>query len=192
MAASNFSRHWTGSSRFTSLPWDRCWRLLPASELRRFAMQMAVKVPLIILAAALATTGCRHTAQESEPPHERPAAAEIRQKLVGTWLVDLWATKRSADPIVVTFGADGRFESSRNFTKGNFEPSGGFAGPSLLPVINQTYKATWQAKDGYFIVTPTNSLPACNLQIFVVRHLDDQEIVCSNPSTVPPMRFRKR
>lgn len=152
----------------------------------------AVKVPLIILAATLAATGCRHTAQQSERPHERPAAGEIRQTLIGTWFVDLCPTKRSADPIVVTFGPDGNFESSRNFTEGTLGTSGGLASSSGLLVTNQPYKATWQAKDGYFIVTPSNSLPAINLQIFTIRHMDDQEIICSNPSTVPPMRFRKR
>jgi len=33
----NKSLHWTGSSRFSLLQWWRCWRLLPASELRRYA-----------------------------------------------------------------------------------------------------------------------------------------------------------
>src|SRR5262252_5323043 len=80
-----------------AVPEPQCW-----------AMQMAVKLPLIILAAALAITGCKEPAQQVKS--ERPAAAEIRQKLVGTWLVDLWATKRSADPLVVTFGPDGSFE----------------------------------------------------------------------------------
>jgi hypothetical protein len=32
----NFSLHWTGSSRFSLFQWDRRWRLLPASELRRW------------------------------------------------------------------------------------------------------------------------------------------------------------
>src|SRR5712692_61105 len=33
----NFSLHWTGSSRFSLLQWRCRWRLLPASELRRWA-----------------------------------------------------------------------------------------------------------------------------------------------------------
>src|ERR1039457_4916851 len=35
-AQSNFALHWTGSSRFSLREWDRRWRLLPASELRRY------------------------------------------------------------------------------------------------------------------------------------------------------------
>lgn len=36
MAASNFSLHWTGSSRFSLVQFGRRWRLLPASERRRW------------------------------------------------------------------------------------------------------------------------------------------------------------
>ena len=35
MKATNFSLHWTGSSRFSLFQWGGHWRLLPASELGR-------------------------------------------------------------------------------------------------------------------------------------------------------------
>jgi hypothetical protein len=35
MILSNHSLHWAGSSGFSLFQWQRRWRLLPASELRR-------------------------------------------------------------------------------------------------------------------------------------------------------------
>ena len=37
VAAPNNALHWTGSSRFSLFQRERRWRLLPASELRRWA-----------------------------------------------------------------------------------------------------------------------------------------------------------
>jgi hypothetical protein len=52
----NKSLHWTGSSRFSLFQWDRRWRLLPASELRR-----SVTVPLEIGGCLRPLLGRRHT-----------------------------------------------------------------------------------------------------------------------------------
>jgi len=37
-------------------------------------------------------------------------------------------------------------------------------------------------QDNYFVVTQSNSLPHCNLQMFTIHRLDEHEMICLNPS----------
>ena len=114
---------------------------------------------------------------------ERPTASEIREKIVGTWFLDQWSSDGTPETITVVFGADGNFESSRNFT--DFFPQPPEAGHG------QAYHAMWQATDGYFTVTRNNALPNSNLQMFVVDHLDDHRMVCGHPSVAGRDKFRR-
>jgi hypothetical protein len=124
--------------------------------------------------------GCRHPELAR---HQPPTASEIREKIVGTWFLDSWSENGTLEPITVVFGADGSFESSRNFT--DFFP------PPPVTSSNRTYRATWQATDGYFTVTKSNSPPNSNLQMFVVDYLDDHEMICGHPSVAGRDKFRR-
>ncbi len=53
MRRANFPLHWTGSSRFSLFQCARQWRLLPASELRRWAKLAAMRLKWAILAVVL-------------------------------------------------------------------------------------------------------------------------------------------
>ena len=134
----------------------------------------------VSLAFIFLATACKHPGPVSQQP---PTAAEIQQKIVGTWFLDQWSPDGTPRTITVTFGADGSFESSRNFTD-LFEP-----GPQ--PAGNQTYTAMWQATNGYFTVTKSNALPNSNLQMFVVDRLSDHEMVCGHPSVGGREKFRR-
>ena len=138
-----------------------------------------MKLAAIPLALVLAATACKHPGQAR---HQPPTAAEIQQKIVGTWFLDRTSAEGNPETITVVFGADGSFESSRNFTD-LFEPPQ--AGTGSL-----AYRATWHATDGYFTVTKSNSLPNCNLQMFTVERLDEHEMVCGHPSAAGE-RFRR-
>ncbi len=132
------------------------------------------------LALFLVITACKHPSQVRERP---PTAAEIRQKIVGTWFLHKWAPDGAARVITVTFGADGSFESSRNFTD--------FFGAAPRSSSDQTYHAMWRAADGYFTVTKSNALPNSNLQMFMVDRLDEHEMICGHPSVGDRDRFRR-
>ena len=41
----NLTLHWIGSSRFGLSQWERRWRLLPASDVRRSAMSRRERAP---------------------------------------------------------------------------------------------------------------------------------------------------
>jgi hypothetical protein len=144
---------------------------------QRWASRM--KLAVISLALILAATACKHPKQAR---HQPPTATEIQQKIVGTWFLDRRSADGKPETITVVFGADGSFESSRNFTD-LFEPPQ--AGTGSL-----AYRATWHAEDGYFTVTKSNSLPRCNLQMFTVDRLDEHEMVCGHPSAEGE-RFRR-
>jgi hypothetical protein len=127
------------------------WR--GASEFYRWAWHM--KLVITSFACVVMVAGCRHAELTR---HQPPTASEIRQKIVGTWVLDSWSENGTPEHITVVFGADGSFESSRNFT--DFFP------PPPATSSNRAYRATWQATDGYFTVTISNYLPSSNLQMF--------------------------
>lgn len=125
-------------------------------------MRLAITLPALVLVAV----ACRHPGHVRQQPL---TAAEIQQKIVGTWFLDQWFDG-APSTITVTFGADGSFESSR--------------GP-------QKHHAMWHATDGYFTVTKSNALPSSNLQMFVVDRLDDHEMICGHPSVAGRDKFRR-
>ena len=59
--ASNFALHWTGSSRFSLFQWVRRWRLLPASELRRWAYTLSSLMSIPAKSRAVSTGGSHPT-----------------------------------------------------------------------------------------------------------------------------------
>lgn len=139
------------------------------------------------LVCVLLLAACKHPSQTQhqfatamQPPKiQHLSASELRQKVVGTWLLDSWSKNGTPETITVVFGADGTFESSQNFTD-----------PHPPSPQAKTYRATWQAEYGGFTVTQSNSLPCCNLQVFQIERLDDHEMVCWHQSAIPPDRFR--
>jgi hypothetical protein len=139
-----------------------------------------MKFVVALLAYVLLVVGCRHPA---EALAERPTAAQIREKIVGTWFLTSSSSDGTPETITVVFGADGSFESSRDFT--DFFPQ--------PPVARKgkVYRAMWQATNGYFTVTRSNSLPSSNLQMFVVDLLDEHQMVCGHPSVAGRDTFRR-
>jgi hypothetical protein len=150
-----------------------------------------MKLVITSLVCVLLATACRNASQISdrpptasvEPQPQRPTESQIRERIVGTWFLESWSPQGTPETITVIFGADGSFESSRNFTD--------LVSPPRLAGGSKSYRAMWQATDGYFTVTPSNSLPSCNLQMFVVDRLDDHEMVCGHPSVAGRDKFRR-
>jgi hypothetical protein len=164
------------------MPGERQHRNRTPAARHGCALRWASCAKLVIasLALALIAVACRHPAQVR---HQPPTATQIQQKIVGTWFLDSSSQDGTPETIIVVFGADGSFESSRNFT--DFFPPPPVAGG------RQTYRAMWQATDGYFTVTKSNSLPNSSLQMFVVDYLDDHEMVCGHPSVAGRDKFKR-
>ncbi len=136
-----------------------------------------MKLVITSLACVLMVVGCRHPELAL---HQRPTASAIREKIVGTWRLERRSENGTLEPMTVVFEADGSFESSQNFT--DFFPP---------PASNGAYRATWQATDGYFTVTKSNSVPHSNMQMFVVDYLGDHEMICGHPSAGDRDKFRR-
>ncbi|HXC99084.1 MAG TPA: hypothetical protein VN048_07065 [Verrucomicrobiae bacterium] len=107
------------------------------------------------------------------PPHL--TAAQIREKILGTWFVEIPADG-PRKTVTVRFDRDGSFHASSRGIGEVVESRKTDQQDNLI------YEATWQARNGGFVVTQTNSLPRSNLFMFGIDLMDDHEIICSHMS----------
>jgi hypothetical protein len=138
------------------------------------------KLTFFLAVLSLPGAGCRHaqsTASQSahREPKERPtiplSAAEIRQKIAGTWQAEEthWRC-----PVTLSFGADGSFELTQ---------------PGRDP-----WRSTWRADRGFVIIMQGSSLPSDSLDYWAIWRVNDHELLFQIgmwSTAEPPERFRK-
>jgi len=99
---------------------------------------------------------------------KEPSDAEIRQKVVGTWIVDIHSTNGVSIEGTVTFVSDSEFISKATVTVSDKKQE-------------MKYEGIWQAKDGYLIETITKSnsktIPIGKVTRDKIIRVDDQELV---------------
>ena len=114
---------------------------------------LAVNIPSV-----LATTELR----------KEPSDAEIRQKVVGTWIVDTHSTNGVSIEGTVTIFSDSKFISKATASVGDKKQE-------------LEYEGTWQVKDRYLIETITKSgsklITAGKVTRDKIIRVDDQELV---------------
>jgi len=106
-------------------------------------------------------------------PQKEPSDAEIRQKVVGTWIVDIHSTNGVSIEGTVTIVPDSKFISKATATVGDKKQE-------------LDYEGIWQPKDGYLIETITKS-DSKLITVGKVTHdkiirVDDQELVFQTES----------
>jgi hypothetical protein len=129
------------------------------------------KIHLIAILSLFATNIT--TALASTEPQKDPSDAEIRQKVVGTWFVDLHSSNGVSIAGTVTIVSDSKFISKATMTIGDKKQE-----------VN--YEGTWQAKDGFLIETITKSgakfAPVGKVTRDKIINVDDQELVIQTES----------
>jgi len=106
-------------------------------------------------------------------PQKEASDAEIRQKVVGVWIVDIYSTNGGSIKGTVTIVSDSKFISKATVTAGDKKQE-------------MNYEGIWQAKDGYLIETITKSsskiIPVGKVTRDKIIHVDDKELVFQTES----------
>ncbi len=123
----------------------------------------------ILPVLALLLSGCVHHAV-----HEKVSAAEVPQRIVGTWWCDNYYVKGPFS--LVTFHPDGRWTCVRTNT-----PDDG---------VREAY---WRvATNGtLFITKARDALPSSNLEIFVPDSITERQMVLGHPSVAGRITFTR-
>ena len=106
-------------------------------------------------------------------PQKEASDAEIRQNVVGVWIVDIHSTNGGSIEGTVTIASDSKFVSKATVTVGDKKQE-------------MEYEGTWQAKDGYLIEMITKSsskvIPVGKVTRDKIIRVDDQELVFQTES----------
>jgi hypothetical protein len=106
--------------------------------------------------------------QAANEPQTTPSDTEIRQRVVGTWIVDLHPANGASIKGTVTIVSDSKFITRAAVTIGDKKQE-------------MNYEGIWQAKDGFLIETITKSSSKTARVGAVTRdkiiRVDDQELV---------------
>jgi hypothetical protein len=127
-----------------------------------------MKTTMAFVVMAVLLTGCHQPA-----PAQKSGEADLRPHIIGSWWSDdQW------------FG--------QPFSLVTFYPDGRFARSNTNRPINAMREGYWRVNDTtVFLTLQRDAAPADALQVFTVDHINDHDMVFTNPTEKLQIRFTR-